>query len=1776
MENDISLFNSLLRQVEEYLIPKTNYIIEKYESLVALKYPQKTIEKNLVDYFSIILKSGYFTIFHNEVVTEIAQISPTEVLHSLSTEIKNFFKMKTSNFTFNLLNSIQNFNRDSIQHQNVVMYSALYVLSILITEILVKTKSSAADTFLSRIGLKIVTSDLHIKPLGEELIKQWAVIFSIISERSHQIIQQTFFMITDMNKLDLVFLLIRYIRLDHDPELGCEFMPKVLQILKNMKSKKLLNARILKSITYLFYSFPYNHDIYQSFFDFAQTMFYDRTLGPGAILLASAVLSNGLETLNKHIAFIKTTIVPLFDQGKPNWAFKSFRNFLLGKGVDLRALFWRHGANPRISSLAYIRSSPQNGISSIDSRSFFSLFTSIFMPHLGDLKKHDIVVKMLVHLASIDFTTYITHILPLFMKEESEEIKKVTFLRTVSLINTPDFLQHAAQIYNAQYIQEFNRVVKKTIIAMIDIFDDYLVEESFMYEFMNNKLKSQIRQADLLVGEIIEAWGLNDFQRVYHIYSYSQQLTSDDLLQITVLKALKYTFPPDDIKSNDQILKILIYLIGSSDKKISEAAIDATKYIFAVGESLHLFIKAVKDFIYQPQDYSPRLFMIVNILYEILENTDFSQLSENEMNDIDFIGFYSMMSSSPELRIIGYRICAKVSAPLKFRGAFSAIDRFKKQIEEVVKKKVVFHKIWEDPGRPSLPDGQITLSSCIASNYATIWIKFIAEIIIVVTCCSLEPIRKRLEEIAPGYVSKTTASGDTGDYIDVAMILGFFASHCDHRGYALVENIYQCPTYYDVHHSEEFRPAAFSLMTSLLSHKQNWCKTVVFASLDLCHPFFLPSFFGILPGVKKPLLPQAARSMIRLLSNPFIQTSQIRSQLRFIMNFLAALQGYFASLSINNARAIKWDPELEKMAVPYIKDILCFEIIIPTVFDSFETISLDDWPVSSREISFRYLVNWGMTKSSELKVIRVSGANAMKKLIMSGRIISDGLIFDDSAVQILAEHNILFVLREMLMNQPEVLIAQFVENCFLQTRIVANSFFDAILAIINDANIEILYLQLPCLILLALVFENIEHPRANEMLTKLLGTYAKFPDKEGLDNLDRHIDDIDYKSIPSYFGFATEAVFSYAFYIIGQPNLHIPPRSIIDAIKPFAKSLRFLPKQKTCSHETIPLFAYFTPYQFMKELMKATEAISDDHFDSIISIWKELMKSPDHVDMIPTFIFNGGNPRIVAKIVHSLLVTSTSTIFPRLADEISFAHYLHVTRCLNEDFERNLWTVDLLSKAITTIDPSSLGDEIYSILHFALIFADVGSLPLLIALADVFRLPSPAPLTDDAFALYVKSFAAKTTQPEKWLQTAAKWVLGSRNIHVAAMSLLAYINLQSFTDKDDVLVVMGVAKAVNYHLVNNASDVRSLTLLVSCAFKFYTRAFQDNSVFAFNFVKCFFNCRTFFDALYSSATELCIMALTSQSTNVDAWTHYIAIVRPLLYVASSDYEAQQALDNLLAMGNSEELLLAVAPIKSANPESFPSIADPSELLSNASVQAMESALSHYCIILINSSHQVVNEIFKFCTSFLPRIKADRCSLPLSNLYKFAIGRAQTSDDCLSFILGLSKRAPNLMQSQIVEYEEWSRTLDDVINDLLHMQYDDQSLPSVTVTDCKTLATVYSILLSESVVPKILPFATQKEMIEGMIAMSEINRRRTYNMKRSESISENMNDQIRKNAKSRRDSNAIILELNCTPLTKPKKILDSSGGVFNIPQGLPLFPTMTEFLDTTNQTSKYSQ
>ncbi|KAH0794102.1 hypothetical protein GPJ56_001980 [Histomonas meleagridis] len=132
-----------------------------------------------------------------------------------------------------------------------------------------------------------------------------------------------------------------------------------------------------------------------------------------------------------------------------------------------------------------------------------------------------------------------------------------------------------------------------------------------------------------------------------------------------------------------------------------------------------------------------------------------------------------------------------------------------------------------------------------------------------------------------------------------------------------------------------------------------------------------------------------------------------------------------------------------------------------------------------------------------------------------------------------------------------------------------------------------------------------------------------------------------------------------------------------------------------------------------------------------------------------------------------------------------------------------------------------------------------------------------------------------------------------------------------------------------------------------------------------------------------------------------------------------------------------------------------------------------------------ASTQLLNEIFKTVVVFIQKVANENNRTPLLKLYKSALNNLSNCQHATAFICELSKYIPNIASDSIFEFYDWNRSIDDVSHLLTKLIVKQGNV--VTITDCSSLISVYN-LLNDDITPKILPYAAQREMLDGMISV----------------------------------------------------------------------------------------
>ncbi|KAH0788421.1 hypothetical protein GPJ56_007649 [Histomonas meleagridis] len=163
-----------------------------------------------------------------------------------------------------------------------------------------------------------------------------------------------------------------------------------------------------------------------------------------------------------------------------------------------------------------------------------------------------------------------------------------------------------------------------------------------------------------------------------------------------------------------------------------------------------------------------------------------------------------------------------------------------------------------------------------------------------------------------------------------------------------------------------------------------------------------------------------------------------------------------------------------------------------------------------------------------------------------------------------------------------------------------------------------------------------------------------------------------------------------------------------------------------------------------------------------------------------------------------------------------------------------------------------------------------------------------------------------------------------------------------------------------------------------------------------------------------------------------------------------------------------------------------------ELLNSVSDSILCKSLVHYATMIESASINLKSAIFKISSYIVKKVVNENNTNPLSNIYKAAILSLTTCNNAAEFIATIMQYESSVSMKQSNEFYDWNRSIEDVCRALGRILVLDDSL--MTLTDFSTLQSVYNVLNSD-VVPKVLPFETQKEMLNAMMRVKPLHDRK---------------------------------------------------------------------------------
>jgi hypothetical protein len=1170
-------------------------------------------------------------------------------------------------------------------------------------------------------------------------------------------------------------------------------------------------------------------------------------------------------------------------------------------------------------------------------------------------------------------------------------------------------------------------------------------------------IDSTISECDQKLTALLDDWKVTTFNEVRLDRLRSIRSSNSLALEVHMIRLASIVLPREDFQS-PQMLEFFLKMSFCANQSIACEALANCRTLLTNTDFVRVILQCC---LWTPES----LFVSISLLNEALQRSPV-RFTDDLIWDIETIAFVGLSFSHPETRVSSLRLLERIGELSKLSG-IAFINGCTKAMEIIVKQKLL-----RSESRSSVHTGELRFTNVIQSHFFGVWLLFLAEIANVLVAANYVPVLSRMRAISR-------------DDADIGLLILISASHFF---FTTPIQLYAVQPYqaYDPW-MEDTRPFIHGVFRHVLSRSdaQN-----AFTLITHVHISLYPLVVGLLSTVALEHVPLAAESLCYILQNPAISATYMHELLPGILSFLAHFQEFLTVAKANGPRVIRWDDAREENVMGMKRLAKQYCLVNSEAFGRLASqIVEDDWSLSSRELAFRFLVNWAITTSPALQDLRDSASAALGAIVQVGSLFSDSLLFDSSAIRLFSSIETAGtpVLSSLLFFHVELLLEIYIEACYVQPRRIADLFFLSIFMAFDMKFIPFLKSLTGQLVLLGLVFERFGHQSAYNFLAALVDLIARTK--------------FDRTALSRQLAFATEAILQAAFDVLKYQKEHVPIQDVLESIRPWIVNLRLLPKQENCVPGISPDYERFTPYQLLDSLMEVTEIVGEDHFSAIASLWAALMKSQYHKELIPIFLCHWKNGKMKSKLFAYLISADAENIVGKLALHCSFAYYYHTNVCLNREWEDELWVIPLIAEAFTKWS-DELIQFVPTVIHFAFLGYDAGASRLLSVLCGFFSLKPPDDLDrTESFIGIVRQCASKLSQHseeylEQWGTEALKWLLGSQSLRTAYRSLTVYNQIQRPMES---LVVTGVCKAVAYHVVNSADDMKTLTDLVGQAFTFYLAVFADNEQYAFSFASAFIDCKVFVDSCLSSAIQLFIKSLNAPRTSKQAWSVMIGIVRPLLSRLETDEPSQHIFQLLIQSSQSQELMMIVAPIKESHPKLFPALPPLDTLLASVSETAMCKSLVHYAVMLDRASSSLLNSIFRISAFVLGRIVNENNRRPLAVIYKYALNNLATCPGAIELISVIAKADATFATKSVYDFYDWDRSLEDVCRSLGRLIVEEETV--VTVTDCATIGSVYNFLTCD-IVPKILPFVSQREMVEGMMRVTKTRGKKRSSFRRS--------------------------------------------------------------------------
>jgi hypothetical protein len=488
-----------------------------------------------------------------------------------------------------------------------------------------------------------------------------------------------------------------------------------------------------------------------------------------------------------------------------------------------------------------------------------------------------------------------------------------------------------------------------------------------------------------------------------------------------------------------------------------------------------------------------------------------------------------------------------------------------------------------------------------------------------------------------------------------------------------------------------------------------------------------------------------------------------------------------------------------------------------------------------------------------------------------------------------------------------------------------------------------------------------------------------------------------------------------------------------------------------------------------------------------------------------------------------------------------------VTVCVKRNFEDDLWFLPVLFTGFRKYW-DYVEAELGSVIHFVYLFKETESEEFW-----EFICSQLAVETEENDKL-IPQICERLKDPEEWGNEALKWFIGSPSLKLATHSLSVYNQIQKPSMSCQLL-----PSTVLYHVRNSPDECSELILE---SFIFLAANFTGNETLAAQFLISFLD-----SSLYiQTSAHLLLKVLSSRLTSGKAWPFIIPLIRPMIPRLERNDSIQKLFDLFIKTSHNEELMLIVSPLKHMDGRLFQSSKPPLEVVNAASEATMCKCISHYARMVNEASVRLLNSLFLIATIILTRVKSQENNrIPLARLYTIALHTIQQCPNSFSFISKLIVKEPTVSTTTFFSTVEGERSVEDIKRSLKRI-VPVAELPVNVISDCKSFLNVVKFPEMTEQPPRIMPFAAQEDMLDGMIKIADSFRITRERPSRELTSGHSFGSSMRISLRSQ--SSVIgFAELTSDVLCHPTRLMEE-GTMFN-EKPIPLVYSLDEFLAAPN-------